>query len=128
LYIKNPPYVDKNRDDVMATPVGNIATTKALLENNRSPTAVETVVKLMTKALAQQERANLVPPPKPGEVRMMALDLITSLVSTLQRSDREKLVTRPTLSQYPPMTSRMEKGHRETHHLLTRTTPHLAPS
>jgi hypothetical protein len=41
----------------MATPVENIAAAKALLEQNRSPTAVHTVVKLMTKALAQQEKA-----------------------------------------------------------------------
>jgi hypothetical protein len=34
MYIKNPPYVDKNYDEVMATPVENIAAARALLENN----------------------------------------------------------------------------------------------
>jgi hypothetical protein len=57
MYIKSPPYVDKNRDGVMATPVENIAAARALLENNRSLAAMDTFVKLMTKALAQQERA-----------------------------------------------------------------------
>jgi hypothetical protein len=51
MYIKNPPYVDKNHDEVRATPIENIVATKELLENNRSPIALETVVKLMTKAL-----------------------------------------------------------------------------
>jgi hypothetical protein len=57
MYIKNPPYVDKNHDKVRATLVENIVATKELLENNRTPVALETVVKLMTKALVQQERA-----------------------------------------------------------------------
>jgi hypothetical protein len=34
MYIKNPPYVDKNRDEVRATPVENIVAAKELLENN----------------------------------------------------------------------------------------------
>jgi hypothetical protein len=51
MYIKNPPYGDKNRDEIRATPIENIVATKELLENNRSPTALETAVKLMTKAL-----------------------------------------------------------------------------
>jgi hypothetical protein len=57
MYIKNPPYVDKNHDEVRATPVENIMAAKELLEHNKSPAALETVVKLMTKALVQQEKA-----------------------------------------------------------------------
>jgi hypothetical protein len=57
MHIKNPPYVDKNRDEVRATPVENIVAAKELLEHNQSPTALETAVKLMTKALVQQEKA-----------------------------------------------------------------------
>jgi hypothetical protein len=53
MYTKNPPYVEKNRDEVMTTPVENIIVAKALLENNLSPAAMDTVVKLMTKALVQ---------------------------------------------------------------------------
>jgi hypothetical protein len=34
MYIKNPPYVDKNRDEVRATPIKNIVAAKELLENN----------------------------------------------------------------------------------------------
>jgi hypothetical protein len=57
MYIKNPPYMDKNRDEVRATPIENIVAAKELLENNQSPAALETAVKLMTKALVQQEKA-----------------------------------------------------------------------
>jgi hypothetical protein len=57
MYIKNPPYVDKNRDEVRATPIENIVAAKELLEHNKSPSALETAVKLMTKALVQQEKA-----------------------------------------------------------------------
>jgi hypothetical protein len=57
MYIKNPPYVDKNRDEVRATPIENIVAAKELLEHNKSPAALETAVKLMTKALVQQEKA-----------------------------------------------------------------------
>jgi hypothetical protein len=57
MYIKNLPYVDKNRDEVRATPVENIVAAKELLEHNKSPAALETAVKLMTKALVQQEKA-----------------------------------------------------------------------
>jgi hypothetical protein len=57
MYIKNPPYVDKNRDEVRATPIENIMAAKELLEHNKSPAALETMVKLMTKALVQQEKA-----------------------------------------------------------------------
>jgi cell division septum initiation protein DivIVA len=57
MYIKNPPYVDKNRDEVRATPIENIVAAKELLENNQSMAALETAVKLMTKALVQHEKA-----------------------------------------------------------------------
>jgi hypothetical protein len=51
MYIKNPPYMDKNRDEVRATPIENIVAAKELLEHNKSLAALETAVKLMTKAL-----------------------------------------------------------------------------
>jgi hypothetical protein len=57
MYIKNPSYVDKNHDEVRAMPIENIVAAKELLENNQSPAALETAVKLMTKALVQQENA-----------------------------------------------------------------------
>jgi hypothetical protein len=38
-------------------PVENIVATKELLEHNKSPAALEMAVKLMTKALVQQEKA-----------------------------------------------------------------------
>jgi hypothetical protein len=56
MYIKNMPYVDKNHDEVRAMLIENIVVAKELLENNQSPTALETAVKLMTKALVQQEK------------------------------------------------------------------------
>jgi hypothetical protein len=42
MYIKSPPYMDKNHDGVMATLVENIAAARALLENNRSLAAMDT--------------------------------------------------------------------------------------
>jgi hypothetical protein len=57
IYIKNLPYMDKNRDVVRATPMENIVAAKELLENNRTPAALDTVVKLMSKALVQQKKA-----------------------------------------------------------------------
>jgi hypothetical protein len=51
MYIKNPPYVDQNCDEVRATPIENIMAAKELLENKRTPAALDTVVKLMSKAL-----------------------------------------------------------------------------
>jgi hypothetical protein len=53
MYIKNLPYVDKNRDEVRDTPIENIVAAKELLEHNKSPAALEMAVKLMTKALVQ---------------------------------------------------------------------------
>jgi hypothetical protein len=49
--------VDKNCDEVRATPIENIVATKELLENNQTPTAMEKAAKLMMKALVQQEKA-----------------------------------------------------------------------
>jgi hypothetical protein len=57
MYIKNRPYVNKNRDEVRATPIENIVAAKELLKNNRTPATMEMAVKLMTKALVQQEKA-----------------------------------------------------------------------
>jgi hypothetical protein len=57
MYIKNLAYVDKNRDEVRAMPVENIMAAKELLDHNQSLAALETAVKLMTKALVQQEKA-----------------------------------------------------------------------
>jgi hypothetical protein len=57
MYIKNLPYVDKDRNEVRATPIENIMAAKEQLENNQSPTTLETAVKLMTKALVHQEKA-----------------------------------------------------------------------
>jgi hypothetical protein len=57
MYIKNPPYVDKNHDEVRAMSIENIMAAKELLEHNKSIVALETTVKLMTKALVQQEKA-----------------------------------------------------------------------
>jgi hypothetical protein len=34
MYIKNPPYVDKDHDEVRATPIKNIVPAKELLEKN----------------------------------------------------------------------------------------------
>jgi hypothetical protein len=51
MYIKNLPYMEKNHNEVRATPIENIVAAKELLENNQSPTALDMVVKLMTKAL-----------------------------------------------------------------------------
>jgi hypothetical protein len=50
---KNPPYMGKNRDEVRAMPIENIIVAKELLENNQSPVALETMIKLMTKVLVQ---------------------------------------------------------------------------
>jgi hypothetical protein len=49
--------MDKNCDEVRATPIENIVAAKELLENNQTPEAMEMAVKLMTKALVQQEKA-----------------------------------------------------------------------
>jgi hypothetical protein len=135
MYIKNLPYVDKNRDEVRATPIENIVATKELLEHNKSPAALETAVKLMTKALVQQEKATssrqLESDPalcrsstasKARGLAIMVHALITNLIPDPQRSEEEKLATGQMPSQYPPMTNQMAKARREIHHHLTRTT------
>jgi hypothetical protein len=135
MYIKNAPYMDKNHDEVRATPIKNIVEAKELLENNRSSAPMETAVKLITKALVQQERllhhegsnltlrcADPVLPPRPRAMAIMVLVLTMNLIPDPQRSEEEKLVTRPTLSQYPPMTGHMANAIREIPHHLTRIT------
>jgi hypothetical protein len=57
MYIKKPPYMDKNHDEVRATPIEKFVAAKELLENNQTQEAMEMAVKLMTKALVQQEKA-----------------------------------------------------------------------
>jgi hypothetical protein len=49
--------MDKNHDEVRATLIENIMAAKELLENNQSLAALEMTIKLMTKALVQQEKA-----------------------------------------------------------------------
>jgi hypothetical protein len=36
MYIKNLPYMDKNRDEVRATPIENIVAAKELLEKTKA--------------------------------------------------------------------------------------------
>jgi hypothetical protein len=60
MYIKNPPYVDKNHDEVRATPIENIVAAKDLLEHNKSPAALETAVKLMTKSISAAGEGHVV--------------------------------------------------------------------
>jgi hypothetical protein len=56
MYIKNPPYMDKNHDEVRATPIENIVAAKELLESNQSSAAMETSVKLMMKHWCSRTR------------------------------------------------------------------------
>jgi hypothetical protein len=65
---------------------------------------------------------DLVPPLKLEAMSMVVLDLIMNLVLDLQMSEGEKLVTGPTLFQYPPMIRHTTKGRREIPRHLTRTT------
>jgi hypothetical protein len=53
---------------------------------------------------------------------IMVLVLTTNLISDPQRSKEEKLITRPMLSQYPPMIGHMAKAIIEIPHHLTRIT------
>jgi hypothetical protein len=135
MYIKNLPYVDKNRDEVRATPVENIVAAKELLEHNKSPAALETAVKLMTKALVQQEKAmssrRLESDPalcrsstasKARGTGNYGTRLITNLIPDPQKSEEEKLATGHMPSQYPPTTSHMARARREIHHHLARIT------
>jgi hypothetical protein len=106
MYIKNPPYMDKNRGEVRANPTENIVAAKELLENNQSPAALEMAVKLMTKALCNRRKlrhheslnlmlryAGLVLPPRPEVTTIMVLALITNLIPEPQRPKEEKLTT-----------------------------------
>jgi hypothetical protein len=135
MYIKNPPYVDENRDEVRATPIENIMAAKELLEHNKIPAALETAVKLMTKALVQQEKAmssrRLESDPtlcrsstasKARGLAIMLRALTASLIPDLQKSEEEMLAIGQTPSQYPPMTNLMAKAHRGIHRHPARTT------
>src|SRR4051812_35881747 len=51
------PYIDSEGKQVMPTPLLNLAVTKTLLEQDRSPEAVEQVYDLVAKAVKQQEKA-----------------------------------------------------------------------
>jgi hypothetical protein len=53
---------------------------------------------------------------------IMVLGLTTNLIPDPQRSEEEKLVTRPMLSQYPQTTGHMAKATRGIPHHLTRIT------
>jgi hypothetical protein len=120
MYVKNPPYMDKNRDEVRATPIENIVAAKELLENNQSPAALVMAVKLMIKALVQQEKAR--------SSRRLKYDPALCQSSTAskargngnqvpdpQRPEEEKLVTGQMPSQYPLMIGHMAKAIKEIH-------------
>jgi hypothetical protein len=47
---------------------------------------------------------------------IMVLVLTTNLIPDPQRSEEEKLIKRPMLSQYPPMTGHIAKAIREIPH------------
>src|SRR3954469_7846560 len=51
------PYIDSEGKHVMPTPLLNLAVAKTLLEQDRSPEAVEQVYDLVAKAVMQQEKA-----------------------------------------------------------------------
>jgi hypothetical protein len=65
--------------------------------------------------------ADPVPPLKPEAVAIMVLVLTKKLVPNLWRSEGEKLITVPMLSQYPTI-GHMAKAHRENPHHLARIT------
>jgi hypothetical protein len=60
MYIQNPPYVDKNRDEVRATLVESIVAAKELLENNRTPAAMEMVVKTNDQSISTIGKGHLI--------------------------------------------------------------------
>jgi hypothetical protein len=112
-----------------------IVAAKELLEHNKSPAALETAVKLMTKALVQQEKATssrrLKSDPalcrsstasKARGLVTMVRALIMNLIPDPQKSEEEKLAIGRTPSQYLPMTNQMAKANREIHRHPTRTT------
>src|SRR3954468_8523272 len=51
------PYIDSEGKQVMPTPLLNLVVAKTLLEQDRSPEAVEQVYDLVAKAVKQQEKA-----------------------------------------------------------------------
>src|SRR4051812_48700825 len=51
------PYIDSEGKQMMPTPLLNLAVAKTLLEQDRSPEAVEQVYDLVAKAVKQQEKA-----------------------------------------------------------------------
>src|SRR3954471_1912966 len=51
------PYIDSEGRQVMPTPLLNLAVAKTLLEQDRSPEAVDQVYDLVAKAVKQQEKA-----------------------------------------------------------------------
>jgi hypothetical protein len=135
MYIKNPPDVDKNRDEVRATPIENIVDAKELLEHNKSPTALETAVKLMTKALVQQEKAT-------SSRRLESNPALCRSSTTSKAQGTGNYSTRPDNESHTgsleirrrdarnranaipisPMTNLMAKAHREIHRHPARTT------
>jgi hypothetical protein len=53
ILVKNPPYYNKQGVEVVATPAENIEVVKAIQANDKSPSSLDTTIKLMTKAPAQ---------------------------------------------------------------------------
>src|SRR3954469_22470316 len=51
------PYIDSEGRQVMPTPILNLVVAKTLLEQDRSPAAMEQVYELVSKAVKQQEKA-----------------------------------------------------------------------
>src|SRR4051812_41414575 len=54
---QDKPYIDSEGRQVMPTPILNLAVAKTLLEQDRSPEAVDQVYDLVAKAVKQQEKA-----------------------------------------------------------------------
>jgi hypothetical protein len=55
--VRHAPYIDKEGREVMATPKGNVAVAKKILDTDQSPAAVDKVYDLCAKGMQQQERA-----------------------------------------------------------------------
>jgi hypothetical protein len=64
--------------NVIATPMENMADSKAILQNDRSLVALDLVVKLMSKALVQQER--------PSTSQRLASDAVMCKSSTTTKN------------------------------------------
>jgi hypothetical protein len=56
--INNPPYVDKDSREVMATPKDNLQLAKKILDERQDPAAIAQVKQLLGKAMEQQDRAD----------------------------------------------------------------------